>query len=151
MFDSLFGKGFTHKMTFGYFGEPAPVADAQGKAPVADAQGKALALDSVGDLPEQKATEPSNPEQLPEQVPGKGLPAAVVGNAAQDLKSSQGGGGRRRRHGSRGSRGIRRSRSKSKRGGFEPGAITHQAMGFGRAGGSGHRRSKKRNRHKRRK
>ena len=145
MFEELF-----HKITFGIFrkkDDPAAAkVDVNAQVPplAAAAQGKAKALESVGDSVENPAlAAPADPA----------APAAVVGNAAQGLQSStpgvgQGGGGRRRRRGSRGSRG---SRSKSKRGGFQPGYTTHQAMGFGRAGGSGHRRSKKRNTHKRRK
>jgi len=124
MFEELF-----HKITFGIFrkkDDPAAAkVDVQVQVPpLAAAQGKAPELDSVDN--------------------------ALVGKQDEtpDLKSSQFGGGRRRRRGSRGSRG---SRSKSKRGGFTEGPPGHQAMGFGRAGGSGHRRSKKRNTHKRRK
>ena len=128
MFDALLAK--LHKITFGVIGKPAPVADAQGKAPA-----------PVGDSAEDPVMNP----------------AAVTGTPKPDLQSStpgvgedsiQRGGGRRRRRGSRGSRG---SRSKSKRGGFEQGSVGHGAMGFGRAGGDGHRLSKKRNTHKRRK
>jgi hypothetical protein len=141
MFEELF-----HKITFGIFrkkDDPAAAkvdvqAAAQGKAQVL---GKAQGLESVGDSTEDPA------------LAAPAAPVAVVGNDTPGLQSStpgvgQGGGGRRRRRGSRGSRG---SRSKSKRGGFTEGPMGHHAMGFGRAGGSGHRRSKKRNTHKRRK
>jgi hypothetical protein len=152
MFEELF-----HKITFGIFrkkDDPAaakvdvqvqvpPLAAAQGKAPAPvpalapAAQGKALPPPLVA-APQVKA--PAL-DSVDDALGGKQ-------DETPDLKSSQFGGGRRRRRGSRGSRG---SRSKSKRGGFQPGDNTHQAMGFGRAGGSGHRRSKKRNTQKRRK
>jgi len=149
MFEELF-----HKITFGIFrkkDDPAaakvdvqaqvpanvPPKEAQALAPAQAAQGKALPPPLVAAPQGQAPSLDSVDDTLVRKQ-----------NEMPDLKSSQGGGGRRRRHGSRGSRG---SRSKSKRGGFSVGPGGHQAMGFGRAGGSGHRRSKKRNTHKRRK
>ena len=142
----MFGELF-HKITFGIFRKKdVPVATQALAQPqqVKPQQVKPQELDSVGDSAENPVINPA-------------APAAVARNATQNLQSStpgvvedsiQRGGGRRRRRGSRGSRG---SRSKSKRGGFEQGSVGHGAMGFGRAGGGGHRRSKKRNTHKRRK
>ena len=140
MFEELF-----HKITFGIF-RKKDVPVAASAPPVAASAPPA----------------PAPPAPAPPAAPGVLVKPVTINDPPkktdeiQDLKSStpglsQVGGGRRRRRGSRGSRGSRESRSKSKRGGFNSGDTTHQAMGFGRAGGDGHRRSKKRNTHKRRK
>ena len=148
MFEELF-----HKITFGIFRKKDDPAAAKVDVPVQVPE----------NVPPEDATKKllTNPTQAQTGVaPTKLAQGLQLGNPKPDLQSIpdgdgedsiQRGGGRRRRRGSRGSRGSRESRSKSKRGGFAQGFATQQAMGFGRAGGNGHRRSKKRNTHKRRK
>jgi hypothetical protein len=149
MFEELF-----HKITFGIFRKKDDPAATQTQAPAPPA---------AANNPPEDATKKSltNPTQAQTGVAPTTLAQGLqLGNPKPGLQSIpdgdgedsiQRGGGRRRRRGSRGSRGSRESRSKSKRGGFAQGFATQQAMGFGRAGGNGHRRSKKRNTHKRRK